>query len=798
MKTSSLLLLLMALSGAAQTPKPLVPSWAAQWIDVPGVSPYDYGVYHFRRTFELEKKPEHFVIYVSGDNRYQLFANGKRVSWGPARGDLKHWRYETVDIAPQLRSGKNVLAAVVWNDGRYRAVAQITNQTGFVLQAERPEDAAVNTSRGWKCVQDKAYSPQPIPEDQATGYHAMAANEHVDATLYPWGWEQPDFDDSAWVPAHELSHGAPRDAQDGPNRWMLVPSAIPLEEQAPERLKAVREATGLQVPASFLSGQGALQVPPHTKGVMLLDQSFLTTAYPELIVSGGKGAAVELHYAETLYIQKGGHGQPAIKGNRNEVAGRHFYGPWDTFVADGGSHRLYRPLYWRTYRYIQLHIETQNEPLTLEDLRGVFTAYPFNRHGEFETSDAAENQELQRILSTGWRTARLCAHETYMDCPFYEQLQYAGDTRIQAMVSLYMTGDARLMKNAIALLNSSRTAEGATYSRAPSYLQQYIPPFSLWWIGMVHDYWMYVDDPQFVREMLPGVRAVLEFYGRYQKPHGSLEHMPWWNFVDWVKQWPGGVPPANADGSSSTALDLQLTMAYRWAADLERALGKRALGDEDASSADQLKQAVLAADWDAGRGLFADQPEHRTYSQQVNTLAVLAGVVSGEQGRGVMEKTISDQTLAQSSIYFRAYTNGALRKVGLGDKYLDMLSPWHDMLQQGLTTWAEWDGPDARSDCHAWGASPNYELIRTVAGIESMTAGFRSVRVAPNLGKLHEVNARMPHPAGEIRVSLKEQNGKLSADVDLPNGATGEFDWKGAKRGLREGKNHLELTATKP
>ncbi len=792
MKTSWCLLFLAA-SAAAQTPQPLTRTWPAQWIDVPGASPYDYGVYHFRRAFELPNKPDRFVVYVSGDNRYHLFANGKRVAWGPARGELTHWRYETVDIAPELHSGKNVLAAVVWNDGRFRAVAQITNQTGFVLQAERPEDAAVNTSRTWKCVQDKAYLPQPIPSGQLTGYDAMAANEHFDAHSYPWGWEQPNFDDSAWVPAHELSHAAPRDAQDAPNRWMLVPRPIPLEEQVSERLKDVRETTGANVPAGFLAGREGMQVPPHTKAVLLLDQRYLTTAYPELIVSGGSEATVELHYAETLYVQKGGHGQPAIKGNRNEVAGKQFYGPWDTFIADGGSHRLYRPLYWRTYRYIQLDIQTRDEPLTLEDLRGVFTGYPFDRRGEFQVSDGTENQELQRILSTGWRTARLCAHETYMDCPFYEQLQYAGDTRIQAMVSLYMTGDARLMKNAIALLNSSRTAEGATYSRAPSYLQQYIPPFSLWWIGMVHDYWMYVDDPQFAKEMLPGVRAVLEFYNRYQKQDGSLAHMPWWNFVDWVKQWPGGVPPANADGSASAALDLQLLMAYQWAADLENALGKRALGEEDGSAAEQLKQTVLNTDWDVSRGLFADQPEHRTYSQQVNTLAVLARVVSGEQGRAVMEKTISDQSLAQSSIYFRAYTNAALREVALGDKYLDMLGPWREMLAQGLTTWAEWNGPDARSDCHAWGASPNFELIRTIAGVESAAAGFHKVRVAPNLGKLNDVDARMPHPNGEIRVRLKRQNGKLSAEVDLPNGTTGEFDWNGATRDLTPGSNHLKF-----
>src|SRR6516165_9658069 len=110
--------------------------WSSQWVTVPGAQPFAFGVYHFRRTFDLPAKPASFVVHVSADNRYKLFVNGRQVSLGPARGDLNHWRYETVDLAPELRAGKNVLAAVVWNFAQYAPEAQVTNQTAFLLHGE--------------------------------------------------------------------------------------------------------------------------------------------------------------------------------------------------------------------------------------------------------------------------------------------------------------------------------------------------------------------------------------------------------------------------------------------------------------------------------------------------------------------------------------------------------------------------------------------------------------------------------------------------------------------------------------
>ena len=796
----------VALSTAPPSPAPAQASaqinpdllsrrWDAKWITAAGTDPFAFGVYHFRKAIDLAAQPQQFVVHVTADNRYQLFVNGTRVAWGPARGDLNHWRYETVDLAPHLRAGRNVLAAVVWNFAELAPEAQVTWRTGFLIQGDTKAEQPVNSGVSWKAIRNPAYSPIPFSYAEMRGYTVVGPGERVDAARYPWGWETPAFDDSGWaaaVPA--VADGresrSPRDAQDGPNRWMLVPRTIPLMEERAERLASVRQALGVDVPPAFPKAPAAFTIPANTHARLLLDVSHLTTAYPVLEYSGGAGATIKMGYAESLYYPKNSD-RRGEKGNRNEVEGKEFLGNYDVVVADGGRHRSYSPLWWRTFRYVELTIDTKADPLTVDDLRGIYTGYPFDRQQRIDTGSALVSQ----ILDVGWRTARLCAHESYMDCPYYEQLQYVGDTRIQALVSLYATGDARLMKNAISLLNDSRTAEGATMSRAPTRQQQYIPPFSLWWIGMVHDYYMYVDDPAFVREMLPGARAVLQFFARRQKANGSLGVMPWWNYVDWTAEWRSGVPPREADGSSAP-LDLQLLLAYDWAAKLEQAFGSTTVAADYRASAGLLRQTIRSLYWDAGRRFFADTPAHKQFSQHANVLAVLAGVSTGPEARDLVTRVISDTTLVQCSYYFRHYLNSAVNLVGEGDRYLDLLGEWEAMLGRGLTTFAErYDAPGnpSRSDCHAWSASPNYEIFRTVLGVDSAAPGFGRVRIRPFPGKLERVSGSIPHPKGEISVKLERSAGGLNVEVTLPAGVPGDFSWRGAQRPLVPGTNRFTV-----
>jgi len=770
----------------------LTKRWDAYWITAPDLSPGDYDVYHFRKTFSLNNKPSSFVVHVSADNRYKLYVNGTMVSLGPARADLFHWNYETIDIAKYIQAGNNVIAAVVWNYGDYRPEHQISFRTGFILQGNTAEEKIVNTNTSWKCIRDSSYSP--LQPDLIYCYYVAGPGEKIDYSKYPFNWQKIEYNDSGWTGAKQIVSGLPKGVLQSDLSWMLIPRTIPQVELTTQRLQKVRSVTGISLPASFPSAATSFTIPANTSVKILLDNGELTNAYPVLQFSKGKDADISLSYAEALYIDEGNNKnwkEQNKKGNRNEVEGKRFVGVKDELIADGGNDQTFTSLVWRTYRYMQVEIKTAGEALTIDDLYGIFTGYPFELKAKFSVDDS----ELEKIFETGWHTARLCAVETYMDCPYYEQLQYVGDTRIQAMVSLYNTGDDRLMRNAITQLDYSRMAEGITLSRYPTANAQEIPTFSLWWIGMLNDYYMYRNDPSFVKQFLPGERQVLQFFNKYQQPDGSLKNAPYWEFTDWCegKGWSSGMPPFGTDGSSA-ALDLQLLWAYQIAAKLEDSLGMKAFANEYKKRAVILTETIKRKYWDNTRQLFADTKEKNYFSQHTNTLAILTNIIKGKQAKQLAKKTISDTCLTQATIYFQYYVNQALHKTGFGNLYLDRLQIWKDNLTNGLTTWAEIsDIKAARSDCHAWGASPNIEFFRTVLGIDTDAPGFNKIKIEPNLGLLTKVSGTMPHPKGEIKVSYNlTQQGKLDAIISIPARTSGVFVWKGKEHVLKEGETKLE------
>jgi len=766
--------------------------WNAYWIQAPETKPHDYGVYHFRKKFSLNEKPSRFVVHVSADNRYKLYVNGQMICFGPAKGDLYHWNFETIDLASYLRPGENIIAAVVWNFGEERAEWQISYQTAFILQGNTSSEEVVNTDTSWKCMHDDAY--RPLQPQLNYVYYAAGPGERMDMNSFPSHWEELGYNDDNWKKAERIFHGVPKNAFDWSTGWMLVPRSIPLMEITQQRLQKIRMQSAVNIPEKFLQGYHAVTIGAHTKAHVLFDQSLLTTAFPVLQFSKGKNAQISLTYAEALFIKEGDSTDWRAqnqKGDRNEVEGKRMVGLNDEIISNGDMHQLITALAWRCYRYIALDITTQDEPLLLEDLYGLYTGYPFELKSKFES----DNDTLHEILQAGWRTARLDAHETYTDCPYYEQLQYVGDTRIQAMVSLYNSGDDRLMRNAIEQIANSLLAEGITESRFPTRSHQEIPTFSLIWISMLHDYWMYRSDSNFTRNQLRVSRQVLSFFHDLQQTDGSLNRVPYWPFTDWVEMpgWDGGVAPIDKDGHSSL-LDLQLLMAYESASDLEAHVGMNVYAGMYNTEIVRMKETIHKSYWDEGRKLFSDTKDKKYFSQHANALAILTGVINDQQAHGLGSKLMYDTSLPKASVYFRYYLYQALTKAGFGNDYLNWLGIWKQNLAMGLTTWAEIDDINrARSDCHAWGSSPNVELYRIVLGIDSDAPGFSKVKIEPHLGSLTKASGSIPHPNGEIKVSYFFQNKKWNVNIELPEKISGRFVWKQKEYWLKGGENKFTL-----
>ncbi|MHA4806598.1 family 78 glycoside hydrolase catalytic domain [Flavitalea flava] len=803
-------LLFIAFKGSAQDHLPPTPAsppayksdwvnkyWEASWISAPGKTGREYGVYHFRKSIQIKKNPDSFLVNISADNRYRLFVNGKIVGAGPAQGTPGNWFYDTYDLAPFLQPGENIIACQVWNYGEHIPWVQMSVKTAFIIQGNSEREKQVNTNQSWKVIEDKAYSVLPIDPFQVREFIIVTPGDSIDGRQIPWGWEEPSYKDSSWKNAINLVRGAPY-ATGTDLWWQLVPRSVPYLKEDTIRFRTIRRITGMDtantgtVTPDFLSGTQDMILPAFSKTKIIVDQGVEMTAFPEIRTSEGKGAVLTLRYAEAMMDSV------RLKGNRNDIRGKTLYGVADKFITDGGDQRLFRPLWFRSYRFVELEVVTKSDPLVIHDLYGKYNHVERPLQASFETSDSLFN----RILHTAWHTQDVCTKDYLLTDAYYEQLQYIGDNRIQALILNSMGYDRELVKNMIRQYFQSRTSEGLTQSRFPCAVPQIIPTYSLLWINILHDYWTYYSDDAFIRQMLSGVNSVLDWYEQKLDPlTGMLGKTEFFNFVDWTKEWAwdnntalGGIPAGCSEGGSSIT-SMQLAYALRDAAELFTWAHNSYFAEKYKVLADRISKNVWRRCWDAKRQLLSDTPDKLYFSQHANIFGVLSHTIPLEQQRSVIRRIATDTSLVQTSLYFRFYLGQAYKAAGLAEEYLDLMGPWKTMLEDGLTTFAEVPGNAARSDCHPWSCSPLYEFYSTICGIRPRSPGFSKIEIKPALGALKWVRATMIHDGQPLRLSLKRRNGLkgIEGEVFLPGKLEGVFVWKGKEVSLHKGQNIIRL-----
>ncbi len=538
----------------------------------------------------------------------------------------------------------------------------------------------------------------------------------------------------------------------------------------------------------LLEKRAGVTIPAQAARRVIIELPDYTVAYPAVVTSGGGGGRVEVLWAEALKTSPDFWNTE--KGQRGEIQGKYFVGAGDHFRLDGGDHRLYEPLWWMAGRYVEVFVQAGSEDVRIDEISFTERRYPLEMHSRFASSDL-RLEDIRPILVRGMQ---MCANETFFDCPYYEELMYAGDTRLESLVTYILGHDDRLPRKALRMYDVSRMADGMIQSRYPCRTTQVISTFALWWVGMVRDFLYWRDDVKFVGELLPGVRATIQGFQRLIGEDGLLRGAEGWNTIDWVPGWgqDGGVPPEGHSGVSGL-LNWQHLYGLSLYRDLEEQVGDAELAAWAERVAGETLTKVDGAFWNEERGLYADTRDHSHFSEHTQIMALLSGLLDEEKTRRVAEQLFAAPDLDRATIYFSHYYFEVCKQLGRMDAFFERMELWFYLKEMGFKTPVESPEP-SRSDCHAWSSHPLFHYFATLLGIRPAQTGFKSVTIQPQLGPLTWASGWMPHPAGgEIGVELRLEGGVLEGMVNLPGDLVGSFTWAGKTIPLTSGENRIRV-----
>lgn len=762
---------------------------------------------YFRRTVHLPNVPAQATAHISADGRYQLYVNGARVGRGPARCDPLWQYYDSYDLAPLLQTGANVIAVLVHSYGQDMSWYQLSRAEwarafgcgGLFFQCDIAQTdgtfIAVHSDDSWRYRVADAWQ-----RDVPAG--AVGFSEVYDARREPVGWTVPDFDDKDWEAAEVLRRQPINRGPDVRPFPVMVPRDIPFlpeEEQfpaaiascgesaEPENLEDVAAAAAAETlepldrchvtcPEALLSADDSyaeVRTAPGRNVVLVLDFGRTVSGYPRLTVDGSAGAVVDIAYSERLAdgLAEVSQGSAITSQNVHRLTLREGVQTWEQF-------------HWAGFRYLQLIFRSCERPVKVHKAAVNFTCYPVSHRGSFACSDAM----LTRLWEVGADTLQLCMHDGYEDCPSREQRQWVGDAYVEMLVNFAAFGDTRLAAKLLRQVAQSQRADGMTHMATPGDVPgswtEFIPDYCLYWVMTIVEYARHTGDIALARELFPSVVRAMAWFERHLDEHSLLNNVPGWVFIDWaeVDRW-----------GECAALNAFYCYTLGHAARIARWSGARTEARQYEALAARVRRALNQRLWDGERGVYVDAcvegRRGRRVSQQTNALFVafeiapksrwpriLAAitdedrlrVTSAGPGDLVVRDFDEERQVVLAQPFFMHHLHRALAKAGEHRLLVENIRRrWGAMLDAGATTfWEHWHGRE--SQCHAWSATPTYDLSTEVLGVAPLEAGFRQFAVAPKLAGLGWARGVFPSIRGDIAVSWQRQRRSFRLTVDVP------------------------------
>jgi len=610
----------------------------------------------YKNEFAVAVKTE-LSLQFSADETAIIFLDGNVVARGPERGAPDYW-YHSETLRIILEPGRHILSARVGNLGRpFRPYGQMSIRHGFYCQ----EQSAV-LSPDWTCRPE--YGAEYVNPMEFWGgiseIHCLPEYPYAAYAGGGTGWQAVEwFDDDRDLHAPDLPPQRNEEVLD----YARIGNVFLFKEYV------------------CVYGQYCFSGPGRIS---------LRWAEP--------GCEPERYSPDFLKTEKKGVG-PCL------------FGKGDQFDLPAGTVRVY-DLHWHCGRLLECRCE---DGASILEARFFQTGYPYRYRVDFQVPG---DQETTKLLAMSRRTLEACSHDTFMDCPYYEQLQYISDCRVEALSVYAVSDDARLIEKAIRFFAMSIKSTGAMPCRYPvdddpNYIpkvgDQYlpsIPSFMCFFISLVHDYALYVGKKELIQEVLPVLRRIEKYLFAYENERKLLA-VPGWNFLDWMSDWKTGVPPGGEKGGGCS-LNWVWVQCLRDLGDLERFYGQPEREAELLAHSQEVEAAIRAVYRHKDGQCYYEDEAHTYVSEHAQVLALLSG--NDEE----VLPLLRSGTLAECGIYFSLYSLEAFRCFGEIALFERRKARYLALTHSGLSTMPECfpNGWWERSDCHAWSSHFLYHHYR--------------------------------------------------------------------------------------
>lgn len=812
--------------GRAAAPSSALPSalppLTAQWIWFPEQRTLPCTFALFRREYELLSVPSAVPAWVTGQSRYELLINGKFVQRGPAPCDPRFWDVDPLDLAPYLKAGVNVIAAIVciygggegtWvppsplGSGRYGQ--------GFLFEAP---SLGWKTDAGWQSLRTRAWKPGNYQR-----WYLRALQEEFDLRAWPEGWLEPGFNAAAWRPAAvaatppnqpnltELPRGG------APPHWTLqarsIPAVIEKRVQAPRIVS--RGFVEWRVPpeecfecfsaGSFTEAAGdsavlgdgfPLRVPPANgrSAVVTFDFGRELVGHPYLTARGPAGTVIEI-----LFVEKQEPGALLLRTHPR-------FGQWIRLTLRDGLNP-FEAFEYDSMRWMQLAIRNHSEPVEILDAGINAKRYDWPHECDLKISDPA----IQRACDASLNTHGLTAIETVVDNNIRERQQYAGDLDHPKLASYYAHGEYRQAARMFRTFTQGQNAEGwfmdcwPAWDRCQRLYQKHLG-LTEWGPILDHalqlgiaaaDHHLFTGDEALLQEIYPRLARFDGFLSRHLGSDGLLPVEPWtWNSV-WIDHIGYRI-----EADKHAALNLY------YAGFLSRGMARLARwsGDQQAAAGAMRRAAKLIGRvqrlyWSTERRLFIDNLPRRAAGEPLRAhartlaMALLFDAVPRGAETPALDLLASHPTLAAPNS--QTFEGGrltlgsnyplndvwrfwALARFGRGaavaSDLRDRWSRFPSVLENN--TYAEFYDPKPSSSGNVWCQSNPVPLIaayQVLLGIRPLAPGFRQYEVRPQPGGLGSIEATIHAVSGSIPLRVESRPNGFAARWRNPSGLLAWF-----------------------